>query len=53
MNYMQRSGALAVIVYAESGQTVQDMNCIGDECDQVPPTIPGTMIPYNRDLITM
>ncbi|XP_077988926.1 uncharacterized protein LOC144443344 [Glandiceps talaboti] len=42
---MQKSGALGVIVYANPGGYVQDMNCHGDECRNIL-QIPATMIPY-------
>ncbi|XP_022088506.1 uncharacterized protein LOC110978103 [Acanthaster planci] len=48
---MEQSGAAGVIVYADQGQPVQDMNCEGAECDS-PPAIPATMVPFNQDLVT-
>ena len=47
---MEGSRAVAVVVYANQGQPVQDMNCEGAECDS-PPRIPATMVPYNQDLV--
>ncbi|XP_038058293.1 uncharacterized protein LOC119729686 isoform X2 [Patiria miniata] len=47
---MEQSSATGVIVYADLGQPVQDMNCEGAECD-APPSIPATMVPYNQDLV--
>ncbi|XP_072020016.1 uncharacterized protein [Amphiura filiformis] len=53
VNIMEQSKAIGVIVYAQPGQPVQDMNCQDDECDLPPPSIPATYIPYNEDLINM
>ena len=50
---MEQSKALGVIVYSQPGQPVKDMNCLNEECDELPPSIPATYIPYNYELIKM
>lgn len=47
---MQQSGSLGVIVVANIGQPIHDMNCAGGECSSVL-TIPATMVPYDERLV--
>ncbi|XP_070550393.1 uncharacterized protein [Ptychodera flava] len=47
---MQQSGALGVIYYASSGDSIQDMNCHDDECN-IRLGIPATMMPFDGDVI--
>ena len=51
---MEQSQAVGVIVYAKAGQPLQQvMNCQDEECEEMPPSIPATMIPYSYELIKM
>ena len=48
---MQSSGALGVIVVANIGEAIHDMNCHGSECSSVL-SIPATMVPYDERIMT-
>ncbi|PIK55529.1 hypothetical protein BSL78_07563 [Apostichopus japonicus] len=50
VNAMESSGAIGVLVYAESGHPVDNMNCVDDECF-TPPSIPASMIPWDKELL--
>ena len=47
---MEKSGAIGVVVIADKGQFVQDMNCIGTQCETAL-SIPATFIEYSEDII--
>ncbi|KAJ8290645.1 hypothetical protein GJAV_G00015780 [Gymnothorax javanicus] len=40
---MAKSKAVGVLVYASPGSPIQDMNCVGEECD-IPLSIPASMV---------
>ncbi|XP_078454085.1 uncharacterized protein LOC144720862 [Lampetra planeri] len=46
---MMASGAAGVLVHAEPGASLQDMNCVGRECD-TNINIPATMVHDNPDV---
>ncbi|GAU88643.1 hypothetical protein RvY_01302-2 [Ramazzottius varieornatus] len=48
---MQGSGALGVIVVANIGEAIHDINCQGSECSTVL-SIPATMVPYDERIMT-
>lgn len=47
---MQSSGAIGVLVYADAGHPIEDMNCIDDECS-IPLVTPASMIPWSEELL--
>ena len=49
---MQNSGSSGVIVVADNGEPIHDINCEGDECGTVL-AIPATMVPYEERIMTV
>ncbi|KAJ7985419.1 hypothetical protein DPEC_G00351850 [Dallia pectoralis] len=47
---MALSKATGVLVYARSGNPIQDMNCVGDECS-TPLGLPAAMVPREPSVI--
>ncbi|OQV13123.1 hypothetical protein BV898_12663 [Hypsibius exemplaris] len=48
---MQNSGSVGVIVVANTGEAIHDMNCQNTECSTVL-NIPATMVPYDERIMT-